>query len=82
MIFPIQHVADWQHIKKRKQNLIDKNNERENAKRVRYDYKVGDNILIYTPDPNKMEQPREGPYPVTQVHTNGTVTIQKGVVSQ
>jgi hypothetical protein len=82
MIFPIQHIADWQLIKNRKQKLIDKNNERENAKRVDYDYKIGDQVLIYTPDPNKMEQPREGPYPVMQVHTNGTVTLQKGAVTQ
>ena len=82
MIFPIQYVADWQHIKNRKQLLINKNNTSENAKRVDYDYKVGDQVLLYTPNPTKMEQPREGPYPVLQVHTNGTVTIQKGAVSQ
>jgi hypothetical protein len=82
MIFPIKHIAAWQFIKNWKQKLIDKNNERENAKRVDYDYQVGDQVLIYTPDPNKMEQPREGPYPVMQVHTNGTVTLQKGTVTQ
>ena len=54
----------------------------ENAKRVEYDYKVGDNVLLYTPNPHKMEQPREGPYPILQVHTNGTVTLEKGAVSQ
>ena len=49
----------------------------ENAKRVDYDYKVGDRVLLYTPNPTKMEQPREGPYSILQVHTstNGTVTI-------
>jgi hypothetical protein len=47
------------------------------------DNKVGEQVLIYTPDPNKMEQPQEGPYPrITQVHTNGTVTLQKGNVTQ
>jgi hypothetical protein len=82
MIFPIQHVADWAHIKNRKQTLINKNNDRENAKRVDYDYVVGDAVLLYTPDPNKMEMPREGPYLITQVHVNGTVTIQKDSVTQ
>ena len=82
MIFPIEHIADWQLIKHRKQQMINKNNERENAKRLAYDYKVGDKVLIYTPDPNKMEQPREGPYSITVVHTNGTVTLQKGPVTQ
>jgi hypothetical protein len=82
MIFPINHIAIWQLIKNRKQKLIDKNNKRENAKRVDYDYMVGEQVLIYTPDPNKIEQPQEGPYPITQVHTNGTVTLQKGNVIQ
>jgi hypothetical protein len=42
MIFPINHIADWQLIKNRKQKLIDKTNERENAKCIiDYDYKVG-----------------------------------------
>jgi hypothetical protein len=83
MIFPINHIANWQFIKNRKQKLIDKNKERENTKRVDYDYKVGEQVLIYTPDPNKMYQPQEGPYPITQVHTNGTVTLlQKGNVTQ
>ena len=79
MIFPIEHIADWQMIKHRKQQLINKNNDRENAKRIDYDYKVGDKVLIYTPDPNKMEQPQEGPYSIIQVHTNGTVTLHRKV---
>jgi hypothetical protein len=55
MIFSINHIANWQLIRNRKQKLIDKNNERENAKRLNYDYKVGKQVLIYTPDPSKME---------------------------
>jgi hypothetical protein len=82
MIFPIEHVADWQYIKNKKQNKINKNNAEENAKHIDYDYKVGEQVLIFTPDPSKMEQPREGPYPITQVHANGTVTLQKGPVTQ
>jgi hypothetical protein len=52
------------------------------VKHVDYDYKVGEQVLINTPDPNKMEQPQEGPYPIMQVHTNGTVTLQKGNMTQ
>jgi hypothetical protein len=73
LIVQTNHIAHWQIIKNRKQKSIDRNNERENVKRVDYDYKVG--------DPNKMEQPQEGPYPIMQVHTNGTVTLQKGNVT-
>jgi transposase InsO family protein len=82
MIFPIEHIADWQLIKNRKQIMIDRNNAKENLKRIDYDYRAGEKVLIFTPDPNKMEQPREGPYEIVQVHTNGTVTLQKGPVTQ
>jgi hypothetical protein len=47
MIFLFNHIADWQLIKNRKQKLIDNNNKRENAKRVDYDYKVGERVLMY-----------------------------------
>ena len=83
MMLPIQHIADWQHTKDRKQKLINKNNERKNAaKRAHCDHKVGDKVLFCTPDPNKMELPREGPHPMPQAHTDGAVTLQKGAVSQ
>jgi transposase InsO family protein len=32
MIWDTAHVANWQHVKQRKQTLIDKNNKKENAK--------------------------------------------------
>ena len=82
MIFHIEHVANWQQIRERKQELINKNNDRENATREEYDYAVGDKVLILVAEHNKMERPREGPYVIVRVHTNGTVTIQKGVVTE
>jgi hypothetical protein len=33
MIFNIQHTANWEYIKQRKQHIIDLNNKRENSKR-------------------------------------------------
>ena len=82
MIFPIQYVVDWQHIRNRKQRLISKNNAKENKKRVEHDYKIGERVLIFSSDPNKMEQPRRGPYDIIQVQTNGTVTLQKDNVTE
>ncbi len=78
MIFNIRHEADWQLIKDRKRARIEKNNAQENSKRKAHDYAVGDQVLITKADFNKMEPSREGPYIITRVHTNGTVTIQKG----
>jgi hypothetical protein len=82
MIWDIAHVADWQHIKQRKQTLIDKNNERENTKRIDYDHAVGNSILKIKAGTLKMEQPREGPFNIICVHTDGAVTMQKGPMEE
>jgi len=82
MLLDLKYRADWAGIKLRKQNLIDKGVVRENKSRVQHDYKVGDRVLYTKPGViPKMEQPRTGPFEVKQVHVNGTITIQKGVVS-
>ena len=47
-ILNIQHTADWNRIKKRKQKLIKQNNIQENAKHIKYTYNIGDRILIAT----------------------------------
>jgi hypothetical protein len=82
MIWDMAHVADWQHVKQREQTLIDKNNKRENAKRIDYDHAVGNSILKIKAGALKMEQPREGPFNIIRVHTDGTVTMQKGPIEE
>ena len=59
MIFPITHITDWQQIHNRKQELINKNNERENARRYEHDYAVGELVLINVADHHKMENPKQ-----------------------
>jgi hypothetical protein len=80
MILNIKHIANWKAIKERKQQIIQKNNKRENSKRIFHEYKVGDEVLLERNNPNKLEQPYEGPYKVVQVNTNGTVRLQMGPV--
>jgi hypothetical protein len=46
MLFDIPFVADWKKIGDHRQSLTDRNNERENKRRIDYDYKVGDRVLI------------------------------------
>jgi hypothetical protein len=81
MIFNIKHVANWHAIKERKQKIIQKNNENENSKRIRHEYKVGDQVLLERDKPNKYESPYEGPYTVEEVNTNGTVRLTMGAVT-
>jgi hypothetical protein len=83
MVLPIQFQADWARIKLRKQETIDKSNEQENARRVTHDYQVGDKILLEKPGIiRKMSQPRKGPYEIIRVHTNGTVRIRRGNITE
>jgi hypothetical protein len=46
MLFDILFMADWKKIGDHRQLLTDHNNERENKRRMDYDYKVGDKVLI------------------------------------
>jgi transposase InsO family protein len=83
MIHNIAFKANWNQIQKRKQDIINKSNQKENKSRIPYEYKVGDQVLLETPGIlRKLSTPRTGPYPVTQVYNNGTVQIQKGIVKE
>ena len=70
-------IADMEMIRRRRQARIDHNNDRENAKRLRKDYNVGDEILIIKERPGKLEARAIGPFQIQQTHTNGTVTIMR-----
>ena len=80
-ILNIKHTANWNHIRKRKQSLIKQNNIRENSKRIKHTYSVGDKILIKT-DHNKAKYDPEykGPFRITQVNKNGTLKYRNGAM--
>jgi transposase InsO family protein len=81
MIFNIQHKANWEFIRQRKQQLIDKNNKRENSKRKQYVYKEGDLVLLKVGTENKYEAPYSGPFNILKINDNGTVRLKvKSVV--
>ena len=82
MIMNINHTANWEVIRQRKQKLINKNNERENAKRVPHEYARGGKILLRKGTENKYEQPYSGPHPVLRTYDNGAIKIQKGAVTE
>ncbi len=83
MIHNIAFKANWDRIQKRKQDIINKSNKKENKSRIPYEHKVGDQVLLETPGIlRKLSTPRMGPYPVTKVYKNGTIQIQKGIVSE
>ncbi len=46
MLFNILFVADWCKIGERRQSLTDRGNQCKNTKRIDYNYKVGDKVLV------------------------------------
>ena len=80
MIFNIKHQANWEYIQNRKQDIINQNNRRENAKRIPHQYNKGDLVLLRIGTEHKYEQPYSGPHTISEVFSNGTVRIQKGPI--
>ena len=46
MLLDIKHNTDWDKLYERQQKKIDKSNIRENLKRFKYDYKIGNKVLL------------------------------------
>ena len=81
MIFNVEHTANWEYIRQKKQALINKNNERENSKRIPHTYSPGDKVMLKIGTENKYEQPNSGPHTIVGVHTNGRVRLRIGAVT-
>jgi hypothetical protein len=80
-ILNVQFKANWNLIRERKQRIIKKNNEAENAKRIPHTYHVNDKVLFKEIEKSKYgSDPWTGPCIIRQVKDNGTVTIQRGPV--
>jgi hypothetical protein len=78
-IHNINFKADWNYIKNRKQQLINKNNKRENATRIPHTYQVGDMVVIKA-DPNRKYDtrlPYSDPRTIEKVYANGTVKLRQ-----
>ncbi len=78
MLFDIPFVADWLKIGKRRQSLTDRGNQRENAKPIDYNDKVGDKVLLINEGILCKAESAYGkePWTIITVHTNGTIRIQ------
>ena len=70
-------------MQQRRQQEINRNNARENKKRIDYQHNVGDKVSKRKPGIiPKLRRKRDGPYEVIAVYNNGTVRIRRGAVSQ
>jgi hypothetical protein len=79
MLFDILFIANWKKIGEHRQRLTDLNPARESKGRIDYDYKVGQKILVRNESILRKAESlvwQKDPWTITQVHTNGTITIQ------
>ena len=83
MLLDISFSPDYQSIWKNKQKRIDYDNARENSKRAPHVYKTGDYAYILKDGVyRKLEGDKRGPFRVTEVFTDNTVRLQKGIVNE
>jgi transposase InsO family protein len=76
MFLNVPILADLHALHAKREELVQKNLELANRRRIRYDYRQGQRVLVkHVKD--KLGDRTEGPFPILQVHTNGTVTIQR-----
>ena len=83
-MFDLPYLADWTAIGQRRQLIIDQKNVEENKTRFDFDYLVGQQVLLEQ-DGKKLRKGQVkylGPYIITSVHTNGTIRIQRGSISE
>jgi hypothetical protein len=80
MLFDIPFIADWQKIGEHRQQLTDLNSARKNEGRIDYDYKVGQIVLLRKEGIlcNAESRWHKKPWLIMSVHTNGTITVQRG----
>ena len=77
MFVDVPVMADLVAIRQRRQQLVDQNLIRHNRKRYDHHYRVGDPVMIIRYDPTKLQERLHGPYPIVEIRTNGTVSLQR-----
>ena len=75
MFLDVPLIADWQVIAERRTQVVNKILRRANLKRRKYDYVQGQQVPKKTHKRTKLSERKEGPYPISQVHVNRTVSI-------
>ena len=75
--------ANWDRIKERRQDEINRNDARENRDRIPHTYSAGDKVLLEVEGiRQKLSAPREGPFETSAVFANGTVELKQGAVRE
>jgi len=75
MILSITCITNWEIIRTKKQLRILQNNFLENKRRIPFTYTPQMEIMIHDPTGVKLIAKNKGPYKISKVYSNGTVTI-------
>ena len=73
-ILNLKQEIDWKRVKENKSTLIQKNNEKENNKRIKYTYTIGQKVLIQIEQSWKYGM---DPYEVVEVKNNRSLRLKK-----
>jgi hypothetical protein len=76
MVMNIPLISDLTLVQQNRQRLIDQRLIKSNRKCFAYDYQPNQEVLKLEYKPDKLAPRATGPYRITSVHTNRTVTIQ------
>jgi len=76
MFLDLPLLADLQVLHDKRSEIMRRNLEMANQKRIRYDYQPGELVVIKQAH-SKLGERTDGPYRIKQIHTNGTVTIER-----
>jgi hypothetical protein len=76
MLLNLPLLADLQTLHEKRTEIVRRNLEVANRRRIRYDYRPGERVAVKQ-DHSKLGVRTDGLYRITQVHTNGTVTIER-----
>lgn len=78
MILRSSMIANMELVRKRREAAIVKNNQRENKRRIAYQYKAGDKVLIVSRGLDPKLKVNEGPFKVLSFDSSsGTLHIQR-----
>ena len=84
MMMNIPLLADVITLREKRQAQVDTRLIKANNERIAYDFKVGESVMVrekHGPG-DKMKPYAQGPYPILRIHTNGSVTVQKGHIHE
>ena len=75
MILPIQQLTNWEIVRRKKQQRAQHNNFLENLRRRPFTYTPNMEVMLQDPSGEKLSAKCKGPFKITKIHSNGTITI-------